>query len=77
MSDEIEEIRKAEERRGRRPIDIETVAEKRRILAALREILAYGTVEELKQAMREYGISESSPEWAEALQIWNAERGQR
>jgi hypothetical protein len=45
-------------------------------LAALREIVEYGTTEDLKAAMREYGLSEDSLEWAEVLRIWNDEREQ-
>lgn len=43
--------------------------------AALREIYDHGTIEELKEAMREYGLSEEMPEWMETVRIWNAERG--
>ena len=75
MADEIEQVRKAEMRRGRRPIDIETVHEKQRMLAALKEIWNEGTVEDLKAVMREYGISEASPEWSETLRVWHDERG--
>ena len=42
---------------------------------ALREIYDHGTIEELKDAMREYGLSEKMPEWIETVRIWNAERG--
>lgn len=76
MADEIERIRRAEARRGRRPIDIATHEQNRRRLAALREIVEYGTTEDLKAAMREYGLSEDSLEWAEILRIWNDEREQ-
>jgi hypothetical protein len=45
------------------------------MLAALREIWEYGTEEDLKAVMREYGLSESSPHWAETLDVWNGGRG--
>jgi hypothetical protein len=77
VADEIERVRQADMRRGRRPIDNETLQEKRRLLAALREIWNEGTVEDLKAAMREYGLSEKSTEWTDALRIWNGERGQK
>ena len=76
MADEIEQIRRAEVRRGKRPIDVDTVEERRRMAAALKEILNYGTEEDLRAAMREFGLSEDRPEWTEALRIWNAEREQ-
>ena len=77
MADEIERVRQADMRRGRRPIDNETLQEKRRLLTALRDIWNEGTVDELKSAMREYGLSEKSAEWTDALRIWNDERGQK
>jgi len=76
MGDEIERIRRADERRGRRPVDQESVDERRRLVAAFRKILDTGTVDSLKAAMREYGISADSQEWDEALRIWREEREQ-
>ena len=61
--------------RGRRPKDLDTAHERQRIVSALREIVEYGTVEELQDAMRGFGLSEKSPGWIEALKIWNGERG--
>jgi hypothetical protein len=75
VADEIEQVRRTETRRGRRPIDSETVEENLRKLAALREILKHGTLDDLKALMREYDLSEGSAEWKEALRIWNGERG--
>jgi hypothetical protein len=77
VADDIERVRKAEMRRGRRPLDFDTIQEKRRVAAALREIYDHGTIEELKDAMREYGLSEKMPEWIETVRIWIAERGRR
>jgi hypothetical protein len=74
MTDEIERVRREEERRGRRPIDSDTREERRRMMAALSEIYNYGTLDELMAVMREYGISAGSPQWIETLRIWNAER---
>jgi len=76
LADEIEGVRKAETRRGRRPLDTTAIEQNRRRLEALREIVEYGTTDDLKAAMRGYGLSEDSPEWAEALRIWNDEREQ-
>lgn len=76
MADDVEKVRKAEERRGRRPRDTETLSERRRKATALREIRDYGTEEDLKALMREYGLSPASPEWKETLRTWNAEREQ-
>ena len=57
-------------------MDIATHEQNRRRLAALREIVDYGTTDDLKAPMREYGLSEDSPEWTEVFRIWNGEREQ-
>jgi hypothetical protein len=75
VADDIERVRKVEMRRGKRPLDIDAIQERQRMAAALREIYDHGTIEELKEAMREYGLSEEMPEWMETVRIWNAERG--
>ena len=74
MRDDIEKVRRLEERRGRRPIDSLKLEERKRQLAALREIVKYGVLEDLEAAMRVYGLSPDSPQWAEVLRIWNDER---
>lgn len=74
MADDIENVRRAEERRGRRPKDTETMDERRRMIAALREIWNNGTVDDLKAVMREYGLSPNSPEWQQTLRTWSDER---
>jgi hypothetical protein len=75
LADDIKRVRKVEMRRGKRPLDFDAIQERQRIAAALREIFEHGTIEELKDAMREFGLSEKMPEWTETLRIWNAERG--
>jgi len=75
--DEIERIRRQEERRGKRPVDSETVAEKKRKLVALRTIWENGTAEDLERAMRLYGVVPGSVEWNAALQVWRGGREPR
>lgn len=74
MSDDIENVRKTEERRSRRPVDPEMIDERRRQLAAFREILNYGDFSDLETAMRGYGLVPDSHQWAEVVRIWNDER---
>ena len=38
----------------------------------LRKIVEEGTEEDLKLALRQIGLSEDSPEYAEALRIWRS-----
>jgi hypothetical protein len=68
---EIEDLRRQERsRRGRRPVDIEARRQRQRYLSALRKIVEEGTEDDLKLALRQIGLSEDSPEYAEALRIW-------
>lgn len=67
---DIEDLRRQESRRGRRPVDIEAKRQRQRYLAALRKIVEEGTEEDLKLALRQIGLTEDSPEYAEALRIW-------
>ena len=76
MEDEIEKVRRSEQQRGRRPIDVETIDERRRIVASLLKIVRYGTIEDLQTAMREYGFSPESQQAVEILRIWREEREQ-
>jgi hypothetical protein len=74
LADDIENVRRTEERRGRRPQDSEAINERRRKKTALAEVWNYGTEEDLKDLMREFGLSPESPEWNETLRTWNDER---
>jgi hypothetical protein len=72
--DDIQKVRKAEQRRGsrRRPLDQTKLEERRKCLADLRNIYQNGTLEELKSTMLQAGLTPTSPEWAETLKIWRA-----
>jgi hypothetical protein len=49
--------------------------ERRRMIAKLqKKILAEGTIHALREAMREYGLSQDSPERTETQRIWREER---
>lgn len=74
MADDIEKVRRAEARRGRRPVDAEAIDERRRMLSALLTILDEGNIDKLIATMREFGLSPESPEWTETLRIWREER---
>ena len=79
MADDIDQVRKAETRRGRRPVDQAEIARRQRIAAVLHEILNYGTVDDFKDVMRESGLSESESDsdWDRALRVWNFERARK
>ncbi|HEX4002107.1 MAG TPA: hypothetical protein VHX36_05625 [Candidatus Acidoferrales bacterium] len=76
--DEIDEARRAEERRGKRPIDI---AERRRALVLLRkfqEALRGNDVELFKEAIiNDLGWMPGTPEYDRALNAWYQQHGRR
>jgi len=77
LIDDIEKVRKEEERRGRRPSDKEILKARGRLLAALRDIFENGTLDDLEDTMRGLGISPGSPQWNQAVRIWHDEREPR
>jgi hypothetical protein len=76
--DEIDETRRGEERRGKRPIDI---AERRRKLILLRkfeEALKGNDVESFKEAViSDFGWMPGTPEYDRALKAWYEQRRRR
>ncbi len=77
MNEEIERVRKADERRGRRPVDLDAIAERKRQEAAMKILLQHGELEDLEDAMHAYGILPASPQWTECVLIWKRFRGAR
>jgi hypothetical protein len=75
MPDDIEQVRRVEMRRGKRPIDVDAIQARRQFLTELKTIWEEGTVEDLEAVMRVYGLSEKNPEWIQTLKTWDAERG--
>jgi hypothetical protein len=67
---EVEEVRRAEMNRGRRPIDLETRRQREKLLRDLRKYLDLGTEGEFVAAMRALGLPEDSESFHEALRIW-------
>jgi len=76
--DEIDESRRGEERRGKRPIDI---VQRRRALVLLRkfqEALKGNDVELFKEAIiNDLGWMPGTPEYDRALKIWYEQHGRR
>ena len=76
--DEIDETRRGEERRGKRPIDI---AQRRReliVLRKFREALKGNDVELFKEAIiHDLGWMYGTPEYDRALKIWYEQHGRR
>ncbi len=71
-NDDIRDVMKAEQSRGRRPIDIDARREREEMLKVLRELLNEGDEAGFMQAMRAYGWGDDSAEFQRALKIWRA-----
>ncbi len=70
---DIEEVRRSESRRGKRPIDLEERKKKKSLLRDMEEHLRIETEQEFAAAMRASGLKEGSPEYRMALAIWRGE----
>ena len=71
---DVEDVRREEMSRGRRPISLETRRQRQELLRDLRKLLELGTEDEFVAAMRALGLQDDSPDWGEILQIWREYR---
>ena len=69
MSD-IEDVRRTESRRSRRPIDLEQQRRKKQLEKALRD----GSLEDFKAAMLALGWPPGSVNFEQAMKIWRGHR---
>ncbi len=68
---------RSESRRGKRPIDIEERRRRTELQREFRLLLESGTKDDFVSAIRALGLREKSPEFEQALTIWNETRGLR
>jgi hypothetical protein len=71
---DVQDVRKQEGRRGRRPIDLEAQKQYREQLAKMRRLLEISTEEEFVKAMLAYGMVEGSEEFLTSLRTWREYR---
>ena len=71
---DVEDVRREEMSRGRRPISLETRRQRQELLRDLRKLLELGTEDEFVAAMRALGLQDDSPGWGEILQVWREYR---
>lgn len=69
MSSDIEKVRRAESRRGKRPKGLEEERKK-----AIRTYLELATEEEFVDAMRAAGLQQDDPRFQAALAAWREYR---
>ncbi len=71
---ELQEVIRAERRRGRRQVD-EALRRAKRLL--VRELLAEEDKATFIESIRALGLQEGSPRWDDALKAWHDERRER
>jgi hypothetical protein len=69
---DVRDVLREDRSRGRRPIDTDAVREREKRLEKCRELLRYGSEADLRRAIRALGLTDGSPEFAEAILIWRA-----
>jgi len=73
-SSDVEDVRREEMSRGRRPISLENRRQRQELLRDMRKLLDVGTEEDFVAAMRALGLHVDSPNWSEILQAWREHR---
>jgi len=73
-SSDVDDVRREEMSRGRRPVSLETRRRRQELLRGLRKLLELATEDEFVAAMRALGLRDDSPDWAEILEIWREYR---
>jgi hypothetical protein len=74
---DLEDVIRAESRRGKRPIDIEERRRRAQLQRDFRTLLEEGSKEDFVKAIRALGLRDGSPEFEHALSIWNETREPR
>jgi hypothetical protein len=73
-SSDVEDVRREEVTRGRRPISLEARKQRQEILHDLRKLLEIGNEDDFVTAMRALGLQADSRNWNEILAIWREYR---
>ena len=74
---DLEDVMRAESRRGKRPIDIEERRRRTQLQRDFRTLLEEGSKEDFVKAIRALGLRDGSPEFEQSLSIWNETREPR
>jgi len=76
--DEIDEARRGEERRGKRPIDIAARRLRLIVKRKIDEAFRSDDVEVFKDAlMSDVGLTPGTPEYDRLVKLWHSQRGRR
>ena len=72
--EDLQDVIREEESRGRRPIDTDAVRRRKVLLKDFRELLRMDRREDFEEAILDLGIERGSPSFEGAFQIWNETR---
>ena len=76
FEDEIDDVRKEEQSRGKRPVDISARKRRFALLRKFKEALESNDVELFKEALiHDLGQLPGTPEYNESLKIWHSRHG--
>ena len=73
--EDIRDVRREEESRGRRPVDIKARRQTARLRADLHKALKAGDERAFLKILREAGLKDGTPEFVEALKLFRKEVG--
>ncbi len=74
---DLEDIMRSETRRGKRPMDIEERRRRAELQRDFKFLLESASKEEFVKAIHALGLRDGSPQFEQALSIWNETRGLR
>lgn len=75
--DDLDDVMREEQSRGRRPVDMDARREHETLREGFRKLLQLGDEAALRRAMRALGLDEQSPDFLQALAVWRRQRGRR
>ena len=74
---DLQDLMRSETRRGKRPIDIEERRRRAGLQRDFKFLLDEGSRDEFVTAIRALGLQDGSPQFEQALLIWDETRGSR
>ena len=74
---DLEDVMRSETRRGKRPIDIEERRRRAELQRDFKFLLDSASRDEFVKAIHALGLRDGSPEFVQALSIWDETRGFR
>jgi hypothetical protein len=74
---DLQDVMRSETRRGKRPVDIDERRRRTELQRDFKFLLDEGSRDEFVRAIRALGLQSGSPQFEQALSIWDETRGSR